>query len=75
MNEHERLSQLCTRLGATADQASLMATQLMKRADQLSAERGTPREAELQRLLELLTQGRAGQVPKDFVAPPPLRKD
>lgn len=72
MTEEEQLAQLCRQLGAGADQATTMARQLLKRADQLAAERGTAREAELRRLLELMTKGHAGEVPKDFTPPPPL---
>jgi hypothetical protein len=43
MNEQEQLAQLCTRLGAPPGQASVMAAQLLKRADQLALERGRPR--------------------------------
>jgi hypothetical protein len=69
--ETQQLTALCVQLGAPAAQASVMAAQLLKRAEQLAAERNTTREAELRRLLELLTKGRAGEVPKDFVPPPP----
>lgn len=72
MNEMESLTALCTRLGATPAQAATMAAQLLKRAEQLAAEKGTVREAELKRLLDLVVKGRAGEVPKDFVPPPPL---
>lgn len=48
-----------------------MAAQLLKRAEQLAQERNSTREAELKRLLELLTKGNAGEVPKDFIPPPP----
>lgn len=71
MTEQEQLTQLCQRLGASPAQASTMAAQLLKRAEQLAAERHSSRETELNRLLELLTKGRAGEVPKDFVPPPP----
>jgi len=45
----------------------------LKRADQLVAERGRPRERLLGHLLRLLVQGRSGEVPEDFPAttPPP----
>ena len=72
MTEHEQLAELCRQLGASAQQADTMAAQLLKRADQLAAERHTTRETELRRLLELVTKGRAGQVPTDFTPPPPL---
>ncbi len=71
MNEQDQLEQLCIRLGATADQAKVMAVQLLKRAEQLARERNTTREGELQRLLELVTRGRNGEVPNDFKPPPP----
>ena len=69
MTEHEQLTQLCQRLGATPAQAPIMATQLLKRAEQLALERGTTREAALARLLELVVQGRAGAVPAEFAPP------
>jgi hypothetical protein len=71
MTEQEQLAQLCERLGASPTQANVMAAQLLKRAEQLAAERNTTRDTELKRLLELVTKGRGGEVPKDFVPPPP----
>lgn len=71
MSDQDQLEQFCIRLGATADQAKVMAAQLLKRAEQLARERSTTREGELQQLLELVTRGRNGEVPKDFVPPPP----
>ena len=71
MNELEQLAQVCTRLGAPPAQAQTMAAQLLKRASQLSAERGTTRESELARLLDIVVQGRAGSVPENFTPPPP----
>jgi hypothetical protein len=70
MNEQEQLTELCMRLGAPRDQATVMATQLLKRAEQLASERHTTREIELKKLLDLVTKGRGGEVPKDFVPPP-----
>ena len=52
MTEHEQLTQLCERLGASPAQAATMAGQLLKRADQLVVERGVTREAALKGLLE-----------------------
>ena len=71
-SELEQLTRLCEQLGAPPAQAATMAAQLLKRAAQLAVERGVTREAALARLLELLVQGRAGNVPPDF-APPPAR--
>jgi hypothetical protein len=70
MTEQEQLIQLCERLGASPAQATTMAVQLLKRAGQLAAERGTTREAELERLLEIVVKGRAGEVPAEFTPPP-----
>lgn len=74
MNELEQLTRFCERLGASPVQAATMAAQLLKRADQLAAERGTTREAALARLLQLVAEGRAGQVPAEF-APRDLPND
>ena len=69
MTELEQLTQLCERLGAARVQAGTMAAQLMKRADQLAGERGITRENALRGLLEVVVQGRAGEVPVQFAAP------
>lgn len=71
MNELEQLTQLCARLGASPAQASVMAAQLIKRADQLAAERRVPRAEAMQGLLEVLVKGRAGEVPPAFKPPGP----
>lgn len=71
--EMEMLVRFCTGLGAGADQARAMAAQLMKRADQLAAERGIPREKAMRYLLEVVTKGRAGEVARSFdEANPPV---
>jgi len=72
VSELEQLVQLCGRLGAPPAQAATMAAQLLKRADQLAAERGIPREEALRGLLEVLVKGRAGEVPARFAPPPKL---
>lgn len=64
------VTRLCERLGAPGEQAHRMATQLLKRADQLAAERGVTRLAALSGLLEVLVRGRGGEVPPGFHAPP-----
>jgi hypothetical protein len=69
MTEQEQLKALCERLGAPPAQAQTMAAQLLKRAEQLAKERGTTREAALARLLDLLVQGHAGEVPPEFAPP------
>ena len=68
------LTQLCERLGASPTQAAQMAAQLVKRAEQLAAERGGTREAALARLLDLLVRGRSGEVPPEFQPSPPPGK-
>lgn len=69
MTELDQLATVCERLGAPSGQARTMAAQLLKRTDQLVAERGWTREAALSHLLNLVVQGRAGEVPKDFTPP------
>ncbi len=69
MTEHEQLTQLCVQLGATPAQAATMASQLLKRADQIAVERGIAREAALKGLLEVVVKGRAGEVPPAFAPP------
>lgn len=70
MTEHEQLAGLCERLGAPRDQALTMAGQLLKRAEQIAAERGVSREAALKGLIEVVIKGRAGEVPREFLPPP-----
>lgn len=70
MDELAKLTQLCRRLGAATEvQAETMARQLMKRADQLAAERGIGREVAMEHLLSVLVHGRAGQMPPGFGPP------
>ena len=71
MSELEKITELCTKLGAAPEQAATMARQLVKRADQICAERGIPREAAMAQLLEILVQGRQGNVPPEFKPPAP----
>lgn len=75
MDELAPLTKLCRNLGATPEQADTMARQLIKRADQLVAERGQTREAALEYLLRLVVQGRSGDVPAEFQpsVPPPAQ--
>ncbi len=69
MDELAQLTKLCRGLGATPEQADVMARQLIKRADQLVAERGQNRAEAMAYLLRLVVQGRQGEVPKDFPLP------
>ncbi len=71
MSDLEKITTLCTRLGAPPEQAAVMARQLLKRADQIAAERKIPREAALAQLLKILVEGRQGNVPPGFQSPAP----
>jgi hypothetical protein len=71
MSELEQVTELCAKLGAAPEQAATMARQLVKRADQLSAERKIPREQAMAQLLQILVQGRHGNVPVEFKPPVP----
>jgi hypothetical protein len=69
MSESEQLAALCARLGASPAQAATMAAQLLKRAEQLAAERKIPRTEALAYLLNLVVQGRSGGVPPELRPP------
>jgi hypothetical protein len=71
MDELAQLTRLCGGLGATPVQAEAMARQLIKRADQIVAERGQTREEAMAYLLRLVVQGRSGEVPREFQSPAP----
>ena len=66
MTEREKLVALCGRLGATGAQATTMADQLLKRCDQLVAERGWTRVQAMEHLLTLVVKGRSGETPPGF---------
>ncbi len=65
-SELEQLKTLCRRLGADAAQAETMAKQLLKRADQLAAERGWTRVQAMEHLLRLVVNGRSGETAPGF---------
>lgn len=71
MDEIERISALFLGLGAEKKQAHRMATQILKRAEQLAEENRTTKLLELQRLLEVATSGAQGSLrpedQRDFV--------
>jgi hypothetical protein len=69
VNELTQLTELCVKLGAPREQAVAMAQQMVKRADQLAAQRGQSREEAMTYLLRLVVQGRSGEMPKEFRAP------
>lgn len=66
MSDVEKITTLCERLGAPREQAATMARQLLKRAEQIAAERGITRETALAQLLQILVEGRQGNVPPGF---------
>ena len=69
MSDVEKIAVICERLGAPREQAATMASQLLKRADQIAAERGITRETALAQLLQILVEGRQGSVPPGFQLP------
>ena len=74
LGERDQLVRLCARLGApTPDAAATMADQLLKRCDQLAAQRGIPRVEAMAYLLDLVTKGSRGEAPAGFegVSKPP----
>jgi galactokinase len=68
MSESDRaqLIQLCQQLGAPPGQAAAMTDQLLKRCDQLVAERGIGRVEAMAYLLQLVTKGARGEAPPGF---------
>lgn len=70
MSDLGKVTQLCERLGAPPAQAATMAAQLLKRAEQISAERKITREAAMAQLLQILVEGRQGNVPPAFQPQP-----
>ncbi|CAM2874688.1 hypothetical protein [Rariglobus hedericola] len=67
MTEREQLIQLCSKLGApTSAAAATMADQLIKRCDQLAAQRGIARTEAMAYLLQLVTKGSQGETPPGF---------
>jgi hypothetical protein len=71
MTEREQLLALCARLGAAPAQAAAMSDQLLKRCDQLVAERGWTRVRAMEHLLTLLVKGRSGETIPGFEGGPP----
>jgi galactokinase len=71
MTEREQLILLCGKLGANPVQGVAMADQLIKRCDQLVAERGLARTAAMEYLLNLVVKGRSGETPAGFAGGPP----
>ena len=74
MSDLEKVTALCRKLGAPPEQAATMAAQLLKRAEQIAIARDITREAALAQLLQILVEGRQGNVPPDFKPPAPASK-
>jgi hypothetical protein len=66
MTERDQLLSLCARLGASPAQATTMADQLLKRCDQLVADRGWTRVQAMEHLLTLVMRGRSGETAPGF---------
>lgn len=60
MNEFDQVTSLLVRFGAEEGQAQVMAKQLLKRAEQISEEKGVSKVEALAGLLELVKAGRSG---------------
>lgn len=58
--EIKEVAQLFIQLGATSEQATVMASQLLKRAEQLAHERGISKIAALEDLLKHVVEARRG---------------
>jgi uncharacterized Zn finger protein len=65
MGELEQLASLLTRLGCPAEKSPEMASQLDKRARQLSEQKGRTYEEAIAHLLTLMKQGWAAQERKN----------
>ena len=61
MTELEQVTDLLMKFGAEEAQARVMAAQLLKRADQVSEEKGVSKVEALSGLLELVKAGRSGE--------------
>ena len=69
MNPEDELAGICrifANHGADEKQARIMAKQLLKRAEQISDERGMDRVEALQSLLQAAISGRQGIAPPGF---------
>ncbi len=66
MSDEDQVMRLCQRWGASEAQARVMAKQLLKRADQLAAERGWTRVEAMAHLLTLVAKGSQGETTPEF---------
>ena len=71
MTDEEQVTRLCQKWGASAEQAKVMARQLIKRADQLAVERQWSRVEAMAHLLTLVAKGSQGETPPGFSGGPP----
>jgi len=62
----EMLTQAFAQMGATSEQAPVMAAQLLKRARQVASDRGVPETVALSELLTKVTAGRRGEYGAEF---------
>ena len=69
VRELELLREACARLGAPVGQDRVMASQLLKRAEQLAGERSISKTEAMEYLLKLAVAGREGRDPKDILPP------
>jgi hypothetical protein len=67
-SETDQIARLFQELGATEQQAQVMAAQLLKRAEQLAEERNVSRVEAMEYLLKVAVAGHQGQV---YDGPPP----
>lgn len=65
--EIEMLRKLFAQLGAGPDQSLIMARQVIKRAAQVSEDRGVSRVEAMRYLIELVTKGRVGISAESFL--------
>ena len=62
--ELEMLRKLFEGMGSGPQQAERLASQTLKRVDQLAIQRGFSREEAMQRMLRIIASGRSGSVPE-----------
>ena len=67
MDEISQLAKVFENLGAPAGKARIMAGQLLRRAEQIAAERNISKIESLDRLIRLCVKGFHGEVDPNFV--------
>lgn len=71
----EHVKRLCRSFGADDEQATIMAKQLMKRAEQIAAERNCDQVEAMRYLLDIALKGAQGEVPPGFEGGEPPRSE